>query len=127
MGPRSPCSHGSSIGSACTHQLAGPLVFWSGALVVSRVGLPCPARPCLREEGPPGCSHASPAAAAPATGALPLRRESARLPRQYPVQVHVVIYAARSKDETEGSDSTGDQVAGIRARVEQLGGRTVES
>jgi DNA invertase Pin-like site-specific DNA recombinase len=39
--------------------------------------------------------------------------------------VHVVIYAARSKDETEGRDSTGDQVAGIRARVEQLGGRTV--
>jgi site-specific DNA recombinase len=36
-----------------------------------------------------------------------------------------VIYAARSKDEEAGKDSTGDQVKDIRRKLKQVGGRTV--
>ena len=39
--------------------------------------------------------------------------------------MQAVIYAARSKDEEPGKDSTGDQVAAIRERLEQLGDRQV--
>jgi site-specific DNA recombinase len=36
-----------------------------------------------------------------------------------------IIYAARSKDEEQGKDSTGDQVKAIRRKLRQVGGRTV--
>jgi DNA invertase Pin-like site-specific DNA recombinase len=39
--------------------------------------------------------------------------------------IAVYAYASRSKDEEPGKDSTGDQLAAIRARIEQLGGRSI--
>ncbi len=39
--------------------------------------------------------------------------------------MQAVIYAARSKSEEPGRDSTGDQVAEIKERLQQLGDRVV--
>ena len=45
--------------------------------------------------------------------------------RHSPVTIPVVIYAARSKAEEEGKDSTGDQLALIRDRIEHESSRTI--
>ena len=39
--------------------------------------------------------------------------------------MQAIIYAARSKDEEQGKDSTGDQVKAIRCKLKQVGDRTV--
>jgi DNA invertase Pin-like site-specific DNA recombinase len=46
-------------------------------------------------------------------------------PTHYDPPMHAVIYAARSKDEDAGKDSTGDQVALVQEKIADLGGRTI--